>query len=323
MAAAKAAEIKSADLCYITSTPLTVGLIGRYLKWKYRIPYIFEARDLWPEAPIQLGVIRNGWLKQLLYRMERGIYRDARQVVALSPGVRAHIEKKAPGKNCLLLPNIADCDFFNKSEKNAYHEAQFDVAGKFVVSYFGAIGEVNHLEFLLDAAASCREKGLQEVVFIIAGEGSHLDKIRAMARRRQLGNVRFVSYCNKYGLLSLLNVTDAAYIGFADLPVLQHCSPNKFFDALAAGKACIVNLKGWLSELVTENHCGFYADPHRPEDFVRQVADLVNEPGMLETYQHNARSLAEREFSRTLQVEKLLAFAEERKPVTKACTLPA
>ncbi|MFP4095782.1 MAG: glycosyltransferase family 4 protein [Cyclobacteriaceae bacterium] len=323
MAASKASEFKDADLCYATSTPLTVGLVARYLKWKHQIPYIFEVRDLWPEAPIQMGAIRRGWMKQLLYRMEKKIYREARSLVALSPGVRDYIRNIVPSKPCLLLPNIADCDFFRKSEKNAYHELQFDVPDKFVVTYFGAIGKVNHLQYMLEAAEACQRQGLQEVAFLIAGEGSQLDHIRQLAEEKQLENIRFVSYQNKYGLLSLLNVTDAAYIGFADLPVLQNCSPNKLFDALAAGKLCIVNTDGWLRQLVEKNQCGFYAHPRRPEDFVRQIADFVNDRSLLDSCQHNARSLAEREFSRRLQVEKLLAFTEDRQRKAKAYTLPA
>lgn len=50
------------DLLYITSTPLTTGLIGLWAKRKLQLPFIFEVRDLWPEAPVQVGVIRNSLL---------------------------------------------------------------------------------------------------------------------------------------------------------------------------------------------------------------------------------------------------------------------
>ena len=41
---------QKSDLIYATSTPLTVGIIALWFKWKQNIPFIFEVRDLWPEA---------------------------------------------------------------------------------------------------------------------------------------------------------------------------------------------------------------------------------------------------------------------------------
>jgi glycosyltransferase involved in cell wall biosynthesis len=326
LAILKASELEKIDASYISSTPLSTGLIALYLKWKYKIPYYFEVRDLWPEAPIQMKVIRNRWLKHQLYAFEKRIYRNAKAVIALSPASRQHISRIVPHHPVMLIPNMSDCNFFRKAEKNSYHELQFDVMDKFVVSYFGAVGKVNHLEFLLDAAEACKKHMLLDVIFLIAGSGSELASIQEQAKDRKLDNVRFVPYHNKYGLLSLLNITDAAYISFADLPVLKNCSPNKLFDALAAGKLCITNISGWLQDLLEENQCGFYTNPYQPDDFVKSIAPFVNDRNLLDDYQNNARQLAEREFSRQQQVEKLLKLIEieeeQHKTMAKAYTLP-
>lgn len=319
----KAASLPKADFCYVSSTPLTTGLAAIYLKWRHRIPYYFEVRDLWPEAPVQIGAVKNSLLKHGLYRLEKSIYRQAKAVVALSPGAQQYIGQRVPGKRVLLIPNMADCNFFGKTEKNPYHELQFQVSDKFVVTYFGAIGKVNQLENLLDAAEACQQKMLHEVAFLIAGEGSELENIQRRAKERDLQNVSFVPYQNKYGLLSVLNVTDAVYISFMDLPVLQHCSPNKLFDALASGKLCISSVKGWMQETLEANHCGFYSDPSQPLDFVKSIAPFVNDRELLDNFQNNARQLAERSFSRKEQVEKLLALIEGKQEATpKAYTLP-
>ena len=66
-----AAEQQNTDLVYATSTPLSVGVVALLLKkWK-QTPYVFEVRDLWPEAPIQLGYIRNKWLIKMLRWLEK------------------------------------------------------------------------------------------------------------------------------------------------------------------------------------------------------------------------------------------------------------
>jgi len=41
------------------TTPLTVGLLALIIKRKRKIPFYFEGGDLWPEAAVQMGIIRN------------------------------------------------------------------------------------------------------------------------------------------------------------------------------------------------------------------------------------------------------------------------
>lgn len=324
LACYKACSFKKVDLCYASSTPLTVGLITLYLKRRFNIPFYFEVRDLWPEAPIQMKVIKNHFLKQFLYWLEKKIYQKAQLLIALSPGIEQYIHKIVPGKPVLLLPNLSDCQFFGKTDKNLYHEEQFDAVDKFVVSYFGAIGRSNQLESMISAAEACLHS-LPEVVFFIAGDGSELPRLQQQVTKKQLSNVRFVPFQNKYGLLSLLNITDAAYIGFADNPVLQSSSPNKFFDALAAGKLCITITEGWLTDLVEENKCGIYVNPEQPDAFITALAPFVHDRQMLDVYQTNARQLAERQFDRHKMVENLLAVISSNMETKKstACTLTA
>lgn len=321
----KASLFKKADLCYVTSTPLTAGLIGLYLRRQFSIPFYFEVRDLWPEAPIQMKAVTNKTTQRMLYWLEKRIYQRAKALIALSPGIEQYIRRVVPHQTVHLIPNMSDCRFFSKAERNVYHEKQFSVEGKFVVTYFGAMGRVNHLEYFVDAARSCQQKQLNDVQFLMVGEGSELERIQAYAEQLNLRNIQFIPHQNKYGLLSVLNITDATYVSFADHPVLQTNSPNKFFDALAAGKLCITNTRGWIADLMEENQCGFYASPHQPESFVAQLAPFVNDRQLLATYQANARTLGEQQFEREKQVESLLNSLGINRPVpqeTTAYTLP-
>ena len=320
MVCKKASLFKKADLCYVTSTPLTAGLIGLYLQRQFKIPFYFEVRDLWPEAPIQMRVVTGKMTQRLLYRLEKRIYQRAKALIALSPGIEQYIRRIVPHQPVHLIPNMADCHFFSKSERNAYHEKQFGVEGKFVVTYFGSMGRVNHLEYFVDVAHACQQQQLNEVQFLMVGEGSELEHIKAYVQQLNVGNIRFIPHQNKYGLLSVLNITDAAYVSFADYPVLETNSPNKFFDALAAGKLCITNTRGWIADMVETHRCGFYTLPHCPESFVAQLAPFVNDRKLLSAYQSNARALGEQQFEREKQVETLLDSLGVSRPTPQEAT---
>ncbi len=300
-----AKRIDNIDHAYITSTPLTVGLIGLWLKRKLGINYTFEVRDLWPTAPIEIGAIKGRFFKNQLYRLEAKIYRHAERIVALSPGMRDWIKKVVPDKDVFMIPNMADCQFFKKEIKDPKLIEFYHAEKPFVVTYLGSIGATNHLEFLLNIAEEARTANLN-IDFKVVGEGSQLQNIKLKAYLKKLTNIEFIGHQNKEGVRRILNVTDATYVSFADLPVLATNSPNKFFDSLASGKLTIVNTPGWTKDMVEQYKCGFYAEPHKPKDFVNQLKPYLENRELLETSKNNARTIAESLYSKKLQIDKLV-----------------
>ena len=294
LAAKLAAQLPAADLCYATSTPLTVGLVALRLKKIRQIPYIFEVRDLWPEAPIQLKIIKSPIMKGLLRKLEKTIYRQARAIIALSPAIETEIRKTVPDHEIHTIPNMADTEFFSNCNKNR------KLGDPFVISYFGAFGKANHLEYLLDIAAECQKASLP-VQFVLAGEGAEKKMLEEKAATMK--NVRFLPFQNREGIRSLMKETDACFVSFLNNPILETNSPNKFFDALAAGKPCIVNTRGWLADLVKEWQCGFYADPDKPQAFPELIKPYIHDEKLLKSHGENALRLAEAGFSKTSLTE--------------------
>lgn len=284
------------DKIIATSTPLTVGFIAIWAQKRFDIPFIFEVRDLWPEAPIQMGAIKNPLLKIWLEKQELKFYKNAERVIALSPGMRNHIEKKAPNVKVELIPNVADCDFFERvEEKDEDLVLQYGVKNKFVVSYFGAVGPVNDLMSLI----KCAELSMHlPIRFLIMGEGSSLKEIKDYVAKNQLKNIFFIPYGTKEEVKDVMNVTDACYVSFLHKPVLRTNSPNKFFDAIASGKLIITNIQGWIRGLVEKRHIGFFADSDFPAEFGEKIKPFIESPELLKKYQKASRETAELFFSR-------------------------
>ena len=97
-----------------------------------------------------MGFVKNYFFKQSLYSLEKFIYDHAEAVVALSPMIKASIEKKIPGRPVHLIPNMADTNFYKPEVKNEALLRKFGLTDKFVVSYIGAIGLANGLDFYIE-----------------------------------------------------------------------------------------------------------------------------------------------------------------------------
>jgi glycosyltransferase involved in cell wall biosynthesis len=294
------------DFLYISSTPLTTGWIGLWAKRKLALPFIFEVRDLWPDAPIEVGVIKNPILKTILYRFEKNIYRHALKIVALSPGIAKSIRAKSPDSQIAIIPNFADTTFFQPVlGKNERILSSLELKSAFTIAYAGAIGKVNAVDELLILAEMAAKKGLN-FQFVAMGKGIGLESLKAQVKNKQLKNFYFLPFGNKEKVRDLLAVADMAFVSFAHLPVLKTNSPNKFFDAIAAGKSILVNHKGWVYQMVKDHNLGIYFNTSAPEEALEKLIALSENPALLAQYQKNSRELAEKYFSDQIAVQRLL-----------------
>jgi glycosyltransferase involved in cell wall biosynthesis len=94
------------DLVFATTTPLTAGIPGIAARWLRGKPFVFEVRDLWPELPRAMGVIRNPVVLWAMGALEWASYHSAHGLVGLSPGIVEGIAHRGvPPGRIALVPN--------------------------------------------------------------------------------------------------------------------------------------------------------------------------------------------------------------------------
>jgi glycosyltransferase involved in cell wall biosynthesis len=295
------------DVVLATSTPLTAGIPGFVASRLLRVPFVFEVRDLWPEAAIQMGAIRrHSLLGRAAKGLERFLYRRATEVVALSPGMAEGVRAEGvEAERVHVIPNSSDLDLFSPGPKDPGLVDEFDLSGKFVVGYAGAIGPSNALEDNVpEAARALQAAGRDDVVFLIGGEGKSLPTLRE--RTRSMPNVRFVGSLPKEQVPRLTRTSDALMVLFADKPILATNSPNKFFDGLASGKPVIVNSDGWTRTIVELERCGLYFPAGEGKALADLIVRLADDRALCAEMGTRAREVAENRFARDLLAEQLL-----------------
>ena len=173
------------------------------------------------------------------------------------------------------------------------------------------MGRANGLDQLVDAAEALRRRGDERVAIVAIGDGGERPRLEQRARELGLDNLRFLPPVAKEELAGIVGAADVTLTIFAPYPVLETNSPNKFFDSLAAGKPPVVNLDGWLRRLVEENDAGAWVPAGDAEALAWALSALAGDPERVEQMGRNARTLAEREFSRDLMADRLTRVLEE------------
>src|SRR5215210_2168756 len=82
------------DVIYATSPPLTMALPALLAAARWRAPLVFEVRDLWPEAPIQMGVLRRRLAQLMALALVRFRYSRSTRLIAISPAIRAALSQE-------------------------------------------------------------------------------------------------------------------------------------------------------------------------------------------------------------------------------------
>lgn len=296
--------IPRVDVVFATSTPLTVGVPALAARWVRGRPYVFEVRDVWPEVPIAMGILRNPIAIRVATWLERLIYRFASAIVALSPGMASSVRKHAPtGTEIVTVPNASDTELFSPRVDGEAMRRSLGWRDRFVCVHTGAMGRANGLDSILNAA---RQLPHDDLLFAVIGEGGEKDRLRETQSRLGLNNLFIGNGIPKVKMPAVLAAADVGLVTFAPIPVLEHNSANKFFDYLAAGKPILLNYSGWQRELLEDAGAGLGCTMGDDDEFIRKIAELKADPERRKRMGENARRLAEERFSRDRLAQKAL-----------------
>lgn len=302
---------KPTDVVFATSTPLTAAIPGLAASWFGRKRFVFEVRDLWPELPKAMGVVKNPLVLFGMAWLERRAYRAAQHCVGLAPGIVDGIAKHIPRQRISMIPNGCDLELLNPANAQAWRPAGLSDSD-FVAVFAGTHGMANGLDAVLDAAAVLKQRGRKDIKLLLVGDGKLKDALVHRANDEQLENVLFHNNISKERIPGLLAGADVGMQLLSNVPAFYYgTSPNKFFDYLAAGRPILNNYPGWVADMVVEHQCGKAVPPDDPQAFANALEQLADQPEERLAMGRRARLLAEREFDRDKLSDLFVETLEE------------
>jgi len=211
-----------------------------------RVPWIFEARDIWPSALVDLGAItRGGVTHRSLERLERYLYNYADAVVTVPPrGNRRLEELGIDTAKWMHIPNGASAEL-SPPDRLPPDIERVLADSQFAIVYTGAIGATHDFGAILTAIQGIKEDAprlYEQLALLIVGGGVAATDTRQRAIDAGLDRVHIFRAVEKPTIRALLERADACLLALANADVLRYgISPNKLFDYLAAAKPVLVS----------------------------------------------------------------------------------
>lgn len=256
------------DVLFATTTPLTAGIPGIFARHLRRKPFVFEVRDLWPELPRQMGVIKNPVILSLMSILEWISYRSADRCIALSPGIAKGIAARGVADDRIdMVPNGCDLELFNDPDIQTWRPEGVSETDLLAI-FTGTHGMANGLDAVLDAAVELKKRDRKDIKLALVGDGKLKPQLVARTKNEGLANVLFLDPVDKKSLAGLMAGADIGMQCLANIPAFYYgTSPNKFFDYISAGLPVLNNYPGWLAEMIDEHQCGIAVPPDDPVSF--------------------------------------------------------
>jgi glycosyltransferase involved in cell wall biosynthesis len=301
-------RLGNTDVVIASSPTLFSALAACLMARIKRVPFVLEVRDLWPEAVVDLGLMRRGSLSvRLLESLARFVYRQAYRVVVVTQAFAERlVAQGVPRAKLAVIPNGADIHLFHPGVDGQSARARLGLDGRFVVAYIGSHGLSHGLGAVLDAAAE-----QPQVTFLLVGDGADRGRLLAERQRRGLDNVVMRPSVPKAEVPGLYAAADVCLVPLRDVPIFETFVPSKLFEVLAAGRPVIGAVRGEARQILARSGGAVLIDPEHGDQLSRAIDRLRGDPRLCRDLGRSGRTFAEQEYDRDVLAGRYLDLLHE------------
>jgi colanic acid biosynthesis glycosyl transferase WcaI len=188
-------ELPKPDVVIGTSPTLWVALPMLAAKKRWKIPGVFEVRDLWPDVIVQMGVAKaSNPAVRYLRHLEHKVTRDADHVVTIVQRQKDQMLERnlVPAQKVSVLPNGVMLDKYEAVPANSRHRLRQELGvadDAFVVLFIGAVSRGHDAMRFVDLAQALLDD--PQIRLVCIGDGPDKPAMQARARELGLANLSF------------------------------------------------------------------------------------------------------------------------------------
>ncbi|MEN8619212.1 glycosyltransferase family 4 protein [Shewanella baltica] len=266
-------QYEKPDIVIASSLSILSVLSGCFYKRFYKAKFIFEVRDIWPQTLIDLkGFTHKHPLIWFLSKVEKLGYKYSDSIVGTMPGLKDHVENEVGlGNKVVSIPQGVNLDFYteNQQELSSDYIENYIPKNKFTVTYTGTMGDANALEYIVSAAKFLQSEQVENVHFLIVGDGYLKEQLIEQARG--LNNITFAPSIKKEQVQHVLGLSDILVASVRNEKIYRYgISLNKFIDYMYAKKPIICMFSGHPS-MINEASCGEFTPAEDVQSFVEAI----------------------------------------------------
>jgi len=276
------------EVIFVPSPPITLGINGYLLKVFLKGKMIYDVRELWPDAPIRMGLLKNKLVIALAYVIERFVYNRSEAITSIARSFsRSLASRGVPANKLFFTPNFVDTDWLSPLPKSNGFAREQGLEDKFVVFYAGNIGLSQGLEILVDVARAFEAQ--TDTVILIIGNGAARPKLEQSIACSGLQNIRLLPF-QPYDRVPETYATADICVSPMQLGFSYETVPSKIYTAMAAGRPVVAASEPGTetADLLRDSHGGIMVEPESSAQMIDAIRRLKDSPEMAQSMGVNA-----------------------------------
>lgn len=267
------------DVIYVYNL-VTLGPAAFLLRRLYGAKVILDVTDLWPDSVGSSGMLRGGISFHALATVSTWVYRHVDWLTVVTPGYkRVLVDRGVCAGRIELIYNWCNENAERPAPRDERLAQELGFVGHFNILYAGAMGVLQGLDTVLDAAQICRSY-MPEVQFVLVGSGVDRGRLESRTAEMGLTNVRFLPRQAPEAMGALYALADALLVHLKDDPLFRITIPSKTQAYLYMGRPIIMAMEGDAADLVRLAGAGLVCPSQNPvslAEAVVQLAELADE----------------------------------------------
>ena len=273
------------DIIIASSPPLTIGILGLILSKIYKIPWILDIRDIWPDVAVEAGMLKeNGIVDILSKKLANYLYNHATHLTPVTESKSTKIERVGiPNNRISIVSNGVDFDLINDAKQMDWR-SELGIENKFILAYAGLIGIAQGVNVIIETAIRLKEEN--DIHFLIVGEGIEKQKLQDHAKSLGLNNITFLPSQLKESIPSLLKTSDIALIPLVSDKLLD-AVPSKLLEAWACKLPVILIAGGEAADIVNKANGGIVVNSSDIAGIMTAIIKLKDSSELMNQYSKN------------------------------------
>jgi glycosyltransferase involved in cell wall biosynthesis len=295
-----------ADVILAMTDPPVEGIVGAFVAWLKRRPFVYNIRDMYPDMALGGGIVGDRLWVRLWEKMHRRALGRAERVIVLGDDMRERILRKSiePARVVVVRDGAVLPDTL--AEQSNPVAQQIRCGYSFAAIHAGNLGFYGAWDTLLQAAKLLEG---ENIGLIFVGEGANRARLQAAAQG--FANVRFLPFRPPVEIPMVMAAGDVHIIcvrrGLEGVVV-----PSKLYSILAAGRPvlAVAAEESDMVRIVRNSRCGLAADPDDPASVAAALRTMRDEPREL-TYMGQRAREAAKNYARVNELKRFVAAIED------------
>ncbi len=288
------------DIAIVWERSSRLHYAGLLFARQNNIPYVLEMID-------NLVNYRFSLFRPYALWMEKYKEKNADYIIVVSEVLKNELISRGIDKEKIkVVYNGVNPDEFKPSKefRDSYRSSIGISDEVIVVGYLGSFAFYHDTERLIYAAQIVKKQGIENIKFLLVGNGKEYQKCYDLAKDLDLidNTIIFKDGVQKEKVPEVLAAIDIAVLpGSTDI-----ICPIKVFEYMAVETVALVPDYTCNREVITDNKNGVLFTPHDENDLASKIVDLAQKKEIMENIGKNARDTVMKKYTWDKTWERLM-----------------